>query len=131
MTLFTTVKTLAAATLAISLACAPALAAGPTPVGSWQATTGEARVKVTLCGDGTELCAKLVWLSEEARTKDNVRLLNDYVVNRARPSGERGWKGTVHFDGNTATGSIKLVSANTMTVSGCKLVCKTFKFNRI
>ena len=130
MTFIAKAKTIVAATLALGLAVAPALGGGASPVGSWQVSTGEARVKVTMCGNGTELCAKLVWLSDKAKTAENLRLLNGYVVNRAQPSGE-GWKGTVRFDGNTATGSIKMVSANTITLSGCKLICKTFQFNRI
>lgn len=131
MTLLGTLKLLATATVAVGLSLAPVSAASLSPVGSWQASTGEARVKVTMCGDGTELCAKLVWLSEKARTKENLPLLNDYVVNRAQPTGERNWKGTVRFGGNTASGKIELVSANSITVSGCKVVCKTFRFNRI
>jgi uncharacterized protein (DUF2147 family) len=124
-------KTLAALALAGGIGIAPALAGNISPEGSWQSATGEARVNVTLCGDGTELCAQLTWLSEEASTEDNLGLLNGYVVNKARLTAANKWKGTVHFDGDSATGSIALVSANTMKVSGCKLVCKTFEFNRI
>ena len=127
----TFVKTLAALAIMGGLGLAPALAGDLDPVGSWQSASGEARVKVTLCGDGTELCAKLTWLAEDARTDENLELLNAYVVNKAKPVEENQWRGTVHFDGDSATGSIVLVSASTMTVSGCKLVCKTFAFNRM
>jgi uncharacterized protein (DUF2147 family) len=109
----------------------PASAGELTPVGAWQASTGEARVNVTLCGDGTELCATLTWLSDDAKTDGNLALLNSYVVNKAKLVEENQWKGTVKFDGDSATGSIRLVSSNMLTVSGCKLVCKTYKFNRI
>jgi hypothetical protein len=124
-------KTLAALALIGGLGMAPALAAGPNPEGSWQSSNGEARVNVTLCGDGTQLCAQLISVSGEARTEGNLELLNAYVVNEARPVTETTWKGTVHFDGDSAMGSIELVSDSTMTVSGCKLICKTFEFNRI
>lgn len=130
MSMFARARIFACAVLALGLAGGSALAGSATPVGSWQVSTGEARVNVTLCGDGTELCAKLVWLSETAKTDDNLRLLNGYVVNRAKPTGE-GWTGIVHFAGNTATGKIKLVSRDTILVSGCKLICKTFEFHRL
>jgi uncharacterized protein (DUF2147 family) len=127
----TFVKTLAALAILSGFGFAPVSAGELTPVGSWQSASGEARVKVTLCGDGTELCAKLTWLAEDARTEENLELLNAYVVNQAKPVEANTWRGTVHFDGDSATGSIVLVSASTMTVSGCKLVCKTFEFNRL
>ena len=42
------------------------------------------------------------------------------------------WAGTVHFNGQTASGHITLVSASTITVSGCQLgMCKTFEFRRV
>ena len=127
----TIVNTLAAIALIGGLGLAPAFAAGPNPEGSWQSSNGEAEVKVTLCGDGTELCAQLMSVSGEARTEGNLELLNGYVVDKATPVTETTWKGMVLFDGDSAMGSIELVSANTMTVSGCKLLCKTFQFNRI
>jgi hypothetical protein len=73
----------------------------------------------------------LISVSGEARTAGNLELLNAYVVNEASAVTETKWKGTVHFDGDSALGSIELVSDSTMTVSGCKLLCKTFEFSRL
>ena len=111
----------------------PALAAGNnSPAGSWQSTDGSARVRVTLCGDGTQLCAKLTGLSGEARTSDNLQLLNTYVVSGARQSTDGEWRGTIHFNGQTAEAHITMVSASSITVSGCQMgMCKTFAFRRI
>jgi len=127
----TLVKTFAAFALIGGLGIAPALAGGANPEGSWQSANGEAQVKVTLCGDGTQLCARLISVSGEARTEGNLELLNAYVVNEASPVTETKWRGTVHFDGDSAMGSIELVSDTTMTVSGCKLLCRTFEFTRV
>src|SRR5215218_9532332 len=91
-------KTLAALALVGGLGVAPAFAAGPSPEGSWQSSNGEAEVKVTLCGDGTQLCARLISVSGEARTAGNLELLNAYVVNEASPVTQTKWKGTVRFD---------------------------------
>ncbi len=123
--------TLVAALLFAAATAVPASAAAASPVGTWQMSTGEARVDVTLCGDGTQLCAQLVWLSDDAKTEGNLALLNDYVVNAAAPIDENEWKGQVRFDGDSAMGSIKLVGNDLLKVSGCKLVCQTFEFNRI
>lgn len=129
-----TMTRLATATLLIGLLSSPALAAGinVSPSGSWISSDGQARVSVSLCGDGTQFCAKLTGLSGEARTPDNLRLLNSYVVERAQLADTNTWAGTVHFNGQTASGHITLVSASTITVSGCQLgMCKTFEFRRL
>jgi len=110
----------------------PTFAGDASPAGSWQTTTGETRVKVTMCGDGTQLCATLTWLRDDARTEENLAYLNKRVVNAARQTRDNAWKGTVHFNGQSATGTIKLVGEDTITLSGCKLgMCKSFQFVRI
>ena len=120
-----------AAALAIAaLSAAPALAAPASPVGQWQVTSGEARYKVTACGDG--LCAKLVWLRSDARTKDNLALLNKYVVRGAQPSGNGTWTGAVMFNGNSYAGTMQMVSRNFMTLKGCSgILCHTYEFTRV
>jgi uncharacterized protein (DUF2147 family) len=126
---------LAAVALLLGFGGSPVLAADLTkasPVGSWQSEDGEARVKVTMCGDGTELCAQLTGLSGKARTPENIQLLNTYVLEKAEPADANVWHGTVHFNGQTALGDITLQSYNSITLKGCNLMaCKTFQFNRI
>lgn len=123
---------LALASIMIAASLAPAFAAGPSPVGSWLSTDGQAQVRVTMCGDGTALCAKLTALRGTARTQENLQLLNSYVVNQAELADGNVWQGTVHFNGQTATGHITLVNANAISVSGCQLgMCKTFQFTRV
>ncbi|MGN6100380.1 MAG: DUF2147 domain-containing protein [Devosia sp.] len=129
-----TTKRLAIASLLFCLISAPALAAGvkTSPAGTWQSTDGQARVKVTLCGDGTQLCARLTGLAGEARTAENLKLLNRYVVEGAALADDNVWQGTVHLNGQTAQGHITLVSANVISVSGCQMgMCKTFEFRRL
>ncbi len=110
----------------------PARADSLSPVGAWQSSDGLARVKVTMCGDGTQLCALLTSVTGTARTPGNLRLLNNYVVAGAAKSADNSWRGTVHFDGNTAQGDITLVSSNAITLNGCKLgMCKSLLFRRI
>ena len=125
-------KTIAA--LAAALAIAAPVAAQDTlsPVGNWQTTTGESRYAVRLCGDGTQLCAKLTWLRDDARTPENLALLNSWVVEGAKPTSQNKWRGTVKYEGDTVSGSVELVSADKMRLSGCKLIaCQRIDFERI
>ena len=99
---------LAAAFIVTSLAVVPAFAADRSPAGVWQSSDGQASVKVTMCGDGTQLCAKLTALAGDARTAKNLQLLNTYVVERAALADKNVWQGTVHLNGQTADGHITL-----------------------
>lgn len=124
-------KTIAAAILALCTA-APAFAQDLTPVGTWQTTTGESRYAVSYCGNGTELCAKLTWLREDAKTPENLALLNKYVVQGAEPTAQNKWRGTVKYDGHTVSGSVTLVGEDKMSLSGCQLIaCRKVDFVRI
>lgn len=108
----------------------PATAGGPSPIGQWQVTTGEARYTVSACNDG--LCAKLVWLRSDARSSDNLALLNHYVVNGAVSRGGGKWQGAVTFSGHSYDGTMTLVSKNFMTLQGCSgILCQIYEFTRI
>ena len=123
-------KKLAAATLCILLAASPALAADPT--GTWQSTGGESRYRVTYCGDGTQLCAKLTWLRKDARTDENLAYLNRYVVKGAVEAAANTWEGQLNYGGETFDGSLVMTGSNSLKLSGCKGVfCKTMNFDRI
>ncbi|MDB5588295.1 MAG: hypothetical protein JWP26_3265 [Devosia sp.] len=127
----TFLKAAAALLLALGLV-APVAAQVLSPVGTWQTTTGESRYKVSLCGDGTQLCAKLTWLRADARTPENLALLNKPVVQNAKSIDENKWRGMVKYDGHEVLGSVTLVNANEMKLSGCQLVaCKQVDFVRL
>lgn len=124
-----TLMGLAAFALA-AVSTAPALAAGASPLGQWQVTTGEARYAVTSCGGG--LCAKLVWLRADQRSGDKLALLNHYVVRGAQPIGSGTWAGDLNLNGQTYTGTMQMVSQNAMTLKGCSgMLCRTYQFTRL
>ena len=124
-------KALAALVTLIGMA-APSMAGDMNPVGTWQTTTGESRYTVSLCGDGTQLCAKLTWLRADARTPENLALLNKMVVNRATATAQNKWRGTVQYGGHNVAGSVTLITNSRMTLSGCKLVaCQKVDFVRL
>jgi len=124
----------AASLAALALLTLPAFAGGSSisPAGIWQSTTGESRYQVSLCGDGTELCAKLTWLRADARTKENLLYLNTYVVKGAQAMQANRWRGTVNYNGDTVSGSVTLVDADTLKLTGCKgFFCKALEFTRV
>jgi len=123
-------KSLAIALTMVGLASAPALAGDPT--GNWQSNTGESRYNVTYCGDGAQICAKLTWLREDAQTKDNLALLNSYVVKGAVPAGEDSWEGNLAYEGDVYAGQVTMVSEDTMKLKGCQgMFCKSMSFSRV
>jgi uncharacterized protein (DUF2147 family) len=125
-------KILAAAAVTLSLCAAPALALGADPTGTWQTTSGESRYKVSYCGDGTQLCARLTWLRDDAKTPENLALLGDYVVRGAKATAENKWRGAVSYDGDTYAGSVTMVSNDALKLSGCKgIFCKSLSFSRL
>ncbi|MDT4888997.1 hypothetical protein FQZ97_1256370 [compost metagenome] len=94
--------------------------------------SGESRYSVSYCGDGTQLCAKLTWLRKDARTPENLALLNEFVVQNAKATAQNKWRGTVKYEGHTVSGSVTLVSGNRMALQGCQLIaCQKVEFVRI
>ncbi len=57
------------ASLFALIAVAPTLAS---PVGVWEIEMRDSRYDVTLCGDGTQLCAELIWLGNGADSAENL-----------------------------------------------------------
>lgn len=124
-------KSIAAAIVVTALAIAPAFAA-QSPAGTWQTVSGESRFEVTLCGDGTEVCAKLVWLRDDARTAENLSYLNSYVLKGAKRTLENKWRGSAEYMGEVVRGTLTLVDGNTITINGCKgALCQKFELTRI
>jgi uncharacterized protein (DUF2147 family) len=127
----TAVKTIALLGSVLFGLVAPAQAQDLSPAGTWKSATGESRYNVSYCGDGTQLCAVLTWLRDDAQTDENLKLLNGYVMQGATMTGENQWKGKVRFGGQSANGKLIMNSANSMVLSGCKMgICKTFEFVR-
>lgn len=121
----------ACAAVTCGLLTLPALAADINPVGQWEVSTGESRYRISACGkSGQELCAKLTWLREDARTEKNLALLNKTIV-RGRPADENKWTGTVIYDGQAYEATVTLVSKNSMKVHSCSgIFCQSFELNR-
>lgn len=108
----------------------PALAS---PNGVWELDSKDTRFKVELCGDGTQLCGMLVWLSDVDYNEQYKPYLNRSMADRMTPSGPNRWKGTIQLLGHRLNGTITQRSEDHMTLSGCALlvVCKTYEMYRV
>ncbi len=110
----------------------PAFAGDLSPVGEWQTASGESRYEFSYCGDGTELCAKLTWLRKDARTPDNLKYLNKFILQGAEQAAPNKWNGSIRYKGDTIGGSVTLLNSQTMKLRGCKLIfCKTQELARL
>lgn len=102
------------------------------PEGTWQSTDGSSRFEVTLCGDGTQICAKLVYLGGEAATAENMQYLDQYVLMGAKRAMENKWRGQAEYLGEIVKGTLTMVSEDTMTINGCKgALCQKFELVRL
>ena len=123
---------LLAALTALSFVVPSTAAVAFSPLGTWQTTTGESRYKVVSCGEGGQICAKLIWLRADARTPENLPYLNTYVVKGAVPTQANRWSGTVYYEGERIGGSMIMLDGDSLRLTGCKLIaCTTLDFTRL
>ncbi len=111
---------------------AMALPAMASPEGIWELETRDTRFQLELCGDGTQLCGKLVWLSDTDYNQQYLPYLNAPMADRLAPSGSNRWKGDMQLFGYKMAGTLTQRSANQMTLEGCAflVVCKKYEMFR-
>lgn len=131
-----TMRILGAAAVAAAMAGAPAAAQQLQPLvnpeGQWEADNGESRYDVTLCGDGTQFCAELVWIKPEEINERNSQYLNEYVVFEAQLVRPAEWRGTINIYGTDYGGSVRILAQDRMVVTGCILIlCESYNLIRI
>lgn len=129
---------------AASLSVAPALAASPVE-GLWRTPTNNGQVRISECGQA--LCGRIVD-SDRIRADPNLadsknknealrnRPLKDLLMLQGFTGGPTEWKGGTVYnpeDGGTYKGTLKLVDANTLKLTGCIVfpLCKTQTWRRI
>lgn len=118
---------IAAAAFASLIAAAPVPAFAADPTGTWAATDGKSRYEITHCGEA--LCGKLIWL-RDADDK-NRAYLNEVVV-RGKQSAANKWTGTVIHEGDTYSGTMTMVGAESLKVTGCQAIfCQTVDLTRV
>ena len=122
------------AIVATVLSAAPALAQGAEPIGVWLTEKGDARVKVTKCGNG--LCGVIVWLRDPIDRATGQPQVDDKNPNPAlrtrpvigiplfigmRPSAPGRWSGQIYNadDGGTYVGHVSFAGGDALQVEGC------------
>lgn len=123
---------LARVALAASLGLVSVIPAQASPVGVWEIEMRDSRYDVRLCGDGTQLCAELIWLGNGADNAENLPYLNTLLIDHAKQTKPNQWKGDLHIYGQSAAGTITQVSADQITLKGCVafVLCKTYQMYR-
>ena len=119
--------------LACFLCAAPvgaALAQTATPEGSWRDRYGTI-FDISLCGNGTDLCATLIDIQGDSRTEKNLAYVNQQVLEAARTAANE-WRGTVIYNGSEAAAKVTQNGPDTLSIQGCRaILCRTLVFRRI
>lgn len=123
----------ALAIAAVTMLLGGATQAFASPAGVWELESRDTRFKLELCGDGTQLCGQLVWLSDASYNDQYKPYLNTPMANKMRPNGANRWKGDMKLFGYNMSGTITQNGENSMTLSGCAflVVCKTYNMFRV
>ena len=118
--------------VAVGLVAASIVPAMASPNGVWELETRDTRIQLQLCGDGSQLCGQLVWLSDVDYNNQYKRYLNTPVTSGMRAVGPGQWKGKMRLLGYDMSGTITQQSEDQMTLSGCAflVVCKTYQLDR-
>ena len=130
----TLVRHLLAALLSISpLGNAEATTASG-PAGVWLTQSGDARIKVSRCGNA--LCGRVVWLKEPIDKKTGKAQLDDHNADPAlrgrkivgislfidmQAAGANQWSGRIYNadDGKTYASTVTLLPSGNLNVRGC------------
>lgn len=126
-------RVLVGSILAFVMGAAPIYAASYDPHGAWEADNEETRYDITLCGDGTQLCAVLTWIRPDLRDDRNGAYLNKHVINGARLANPNEWRGDIDIFGNKVSGNIRMLSDKVMRVRGCAflILCEKYLLIRM
>ena len=108
--------------LAFILGAAPLSAASFDPRGLWEAEDEESRYEVSYCGDGTQLCAELIWIRPDVINERNKVYLNTQVVQQAHRKTDREWRGIINLYGHSVDGFVRMLSRDVLLVRGCALM---------
>ncbi|WP_152658793.1 DUF2147 domain-containing protein [Devosia chinhatensis] len=111
---------------------ATALPTLASPEGVWELETRDTRFALQTCGDGSQVCGQLVWLSEADYNEQYKPYLNKPMADRLMPAGPNRWKGEMTLFGHKVAGTLTQRSANQMTLQGCAflVVCKSYDMFR-
>lgn len=114
----------------VALSVGQAMAA---PDGLWELETKDTRFQLQSCGDGSQLCGQLVWLSDTDYNVQYQPFLNRPVAEGLQQVSQGKWKGAMTLFGQKVAGTVTQRSESQMTLTGCAflVVCKTYQMYRV
>lgn len=121
-----------ARSLAFAVAALLATPAFASPAGVWELEGKDTRFRLEMCGDGTQLCGQLIWLSDVDYNEQYKPYLNRSMANHMNQAGPNRWKGSIRLFGYNMSGTMIQRSEDHMTLQGCAVlvVCKTYEMHR-
>lgn len=106
---------------ALMLSMGPAMAAQD--LGVYQTTDRKMDFQLVTCGNADkELCVVLSEARGSAATWQVKPYIGKLVVNRAKPSGNNVWKGTMKFGQYDVRGKMTLKPGKSFVISGCAML---------
>lgn len=111
-----------------------ALAAGKihSPAGLWVTNGGESKYELTLCGDGDDLCAQMVWANDSELGRKLRRYVGEHMLVTAPRVATQKWRGQITIQGYTVNGSVELLDADNIHVRGCQgMLCQGVELIRV
>jgi uncharacterized protein (DUF2147 family) len=95
------------------------------PEGIWITNGGESKYEIKLCGDGDDLCAKMVWVNDTALGQKLKPYMGENLLLTAPRVANNKWRGQITMQGRTVKGSIELLDAKNIHVRGCEgMLCQ-------
>jgi hypothetical protein len=123
------IAAIAAGLCCVLLASAPVLAEIFSPAGTWTTGSKDSRYEITLCGDGDDMCGKLIWSKDQSPAV--ARYVNTTIVDTARRIANQQWRGVAVIGGNRFRGTLTLLDRDTLHIRACNgFVCGEFDLYR-
>jgi uncharacterized protein (DUF2147 family) len=98
------------------------------PEGVWALPNQKSRYEFSYCGDGTQLCAEVVWMAPGKDRPKYESEMGKTIIDRAKRKGASTWVGKIRIKDQEADGTIKQVAPDKLHIKACQyfVVCAEF-----
>lgn len=107
--------------IGFGLGAAPAFAEEEL-IGIFKTPDGGQDFRVSMCGDGTQLCVQLVALHDHDDKPKNRKWLGTYIINEFPPTGTNKWRGSVRIREEMVVGDVILTPGKELYVKACAYI---------
>ncbi len=128
----TIAKTMLAAAVIAAWAGPSVAATIHSPAGVWITNGGESTYELTLCGDGDDLCARMIWTNDSTLGRKLRRYVGEHMLVTAPRVATQKWRGAITIQGVTVNGSVEILDADNIHVRGCSgMLCQGVELIRV